>query len=137
MQAGGRRFEPVRLHHFQWCGEAMARRSFAWEKLCSRPARLPVLYDIVKRRSVRTSLARRRVGRGMLTSLCHRIGPTTAGHRSDLEKLVFLADPRRLRWALAMRMIKCLKGDWWMPLHAQAMKDVVRCDKPRGAANKL
>jgi len=36
-----------------------------------------------------------------------------------------------------MRTIKCLKGIWWMPWHAQAMKDVVRCDKPRGAANKL
>jgi hypothetical protein len=40
-------------------------------------------------------------------------------------------------WALAMRTIKCLKGIWWMPWHAQAMKDVIRCDKPWGAANKL
>ena len=29
------------------------------------------------------------------------------------------------------------KGVWWMPWHAQAMKDVIRCDKRRGAANKL
>ena len=39
--------------------------------------------------------------------------------------------------ALIMRAIKCLKGVRWMPWHAQAMKDVVRCDKPWGAANKL
>jgi len=38
---------------------------------------------------------------------------------------------------LAMRMIKRYKGIRWMPWHAQAMKDVIRCDKPRGAANKL
>ena len=41
------------------------------------------------------------------------------------------------RWALAMRTIKCLKGNWWMPWHAQAMKDVIRCDKLRGCANTL
>ena len=39
--------------------------------------------------------------------------------------------------ALKMRAIKCLKGVRWMPWHAQAMKDVVRCEKPWGAANKL
>jgi hypothetical protein len=38
---------------------------------------------------------------------------------------------------LIMRAIKCLKGVRWMPWHAQAMKDVVRCDKLRGAANEL
>ena len=43
----------------------------------------------------------------------------------------------RSRWALAMRTIKCLKGNWWMPWHAQAMKDVIRCDKLRGGANTL
>ena len=41
------------------------------------------------------------------------------------------------RWSLVMRTIKCLKGVWWMPWYAQAMKDVIRCDKRRGAANKL
>ena len=40
-------------------------------------------------------------------------------------------------WALAMRMIKRNKGIRWMPWHAQAMKDVIRCDKRWGAANKL
>ena len=28
------------------------------------------------------------------------------------------------------------KGAWWMPWQKQAMKDVVSCDKPRGAANR-
>ncbi|ACT56965.1 hypothetical protein WSI_03730 [Candidatus Liberibacter asiaticus str. gxpsy] len=28
------------------------------------------------------------------------------------------------------------KGIWWMPWHAQAMKDVICCDKLWGAANK-
>ena len=39
--------------------------------------------------------------------------------------------------ALLMRAIKCLKGIRWMPWRQEAMKDVVRCEKPRGAANKL
>ena len=29
------------------------------------------------------------------------------------------------------------KGAWGMPWRQKAMKDVVSCDKPRGAANKL
>ena len=28
------------------------------------------------------------------------------------------------------------KGIRWMPWHQEAMKDVVSCDKPRGAANE-
>ena len=39
-----------------------------------------------------------------------------------------------------VRMVMCvkrLKGIWWMPWRREAMKDVVRCEKPRGAANKL
>ncbi len=42
-----------------------------------------------------------------------------------------------IEWISAMRTIKCLKGIWWMPWHAQAMKDVIRCDKLRGGANTL
>jgi len=33
--------------------------------------------------------------------------------------------------------LKYKKGIWWMPWRVKAMKDVVRCDKLRGAANKL
>ena len=29
------------------------------------------------------------------------------------------------------------KGAWWMPWCQKAMKDVVSCDKPRGAASRL
>ncbi len=41
---------------------------------------------------------------------------------------------------LSLRMAICnqaLKGIWWMPWHQEAMKDVARCDKPRGVASKL
>ena len=27
------------------------------------------------------------------------------------------------------------KGIWWMPRHREAMKDVARCEKPRGDAS--
>jgi hypothetical protein len=33
--------------------------------------------------------------------------------------------------------IKRVKSIWWMPWHQEAMKDVARCDKPRGAASRL
>ena len=36
-----------------------------------------------------------------------------------------------------MSVIKCQKGIWWMPRRTQAMKDVILCDKLRGAENKL
>jgi ribosome modulation factor len=28
------------------------------------------------------------------------------------------------------------KGKWWMPWRQEAMKDVVSCEKPRGAAKR-
>ena len=34
-------------------------------------------------------------------------------------------------------MVKLLRARVWMPWRKQAMKDVVSCDKPRGAANRL
>ena len=40
-------------------------------------------------------------------------------------------------WPLEAGLIKRLKGVWWMPWHREAMKDVVRCEKPWGVANKL
>jgi hypothetical protein len=33
--------------------------------------------------------------------------------------------------------IKREKGVWWMPWQQEAMKDVIPCDKPRGAGNGL
>ena len=50
---------------------------------------------------------------------------------------VFVRNHRRGEWALMMRAIKCLKGVRWMPWRREAMKDVLRCDKSRGAAKKL
>lgn len=44
-----------------------------------------------------------------------------------------------MRWAglPPARDIKQDKGIWWMPWRQEAMKDVVLCDKLRGAENKL
>ncbi len=49
----------------------------------------------------------------------------------------FLINDSAAERALIMRVIKRLKGIWWMPWWQEAMKDVVRCDKPWGVANKL
>ena len=46
---------------------------------------------------------------------------------------------RRVSGFLSMHgeEIKRVKGIWWMPWCAEAMKDVARCDKPRGVASRL
>ena len=127
-----------------------------------------VLYDIVKRRFVRTpwlecgsrlfrhsadcaSMAL--VCRGETLNLPHMMGLPNRTPGQISRSWSFCANsiesrfctgsgssdnPSGIaRWALAMRTIKCLKGNWWMPWHAQAMKDVIRCDKLRGGANTL
>ena len=38
---------------------------------------------------------------------------------------------------LEFKRSKYEKGIWWMPWRIEAMKDVVGCEKPWGAANKL
>ena len=37
---------------------------------------------------------------------------------------------------LEEKLIKRLKGVWWMPWCQEAMKDVVRCEKLRGVGNR-
>ena len=102
---------------------------------------MPVLYDIVKRRFVRVPPSGGS-SPGTLNPV-HMMGCLTAPASRSREAGLFCQCCRRRHprmmagWALAMRMIKCLKGNWWMPWHAQAMKDVIRCDKLRGGANTL
>ena len=102
---------------------------------------LPVMYDIVKRRFVRVPPSGGS-SPGTLNPV-HMMGCLTAPASRSREAGLFCQCCRRRHprmmagWALAMRMIKCLKGNWWMPWHAQAMKDVIRCDKLRGGANTL
>ena len=38
---------------------------------------------------------------------------------------------------LLLDQIKREKGVWWMPWQQEAMKDVIPCDKPWGAGNRL
>ena len=38
---------------------------------------------------------------------------------------------------LEFKRSKYEKGIWWMPWRIEAMKDVVGCEKPWGAANRL
>ena len=40
------------------------------------------------------------------------------------------------RDGISMIAIKRNKGIWWMPWRQEAMKDVIGCEKPRGAANR-
>ncbi len=56
---------------------------------------------------------------------------------SGLEIHVCLCDARGLSLRVTGHVIKRIKGIWWMPWHQEAMKDVARCEKPRGAASRL
>ena len=38
---------------------------------------------------------------------------------------------------LSLGRVEDEKGIWWMPWRQEAMKDVARCDKSRGAASRL
>jgi hypothetical protein len=38
---------------------------------------------------------------------------------------------------VTMSKLKYEKGIWWMPWRMEAMKDVLGCEKPGGAAKKL
>ena len=65
-------------------------------------------------------------GTGPPTRLCIRFfGSGSSGS-------VVPVHGRRVRMSL-----ECLKGVWWMPWRIEAMKDVARCDKPRGAVSRL
>ena len=137
LQAGGRRFDPVQLHHHV----LVLRRKGAdhQEKETSLRTVMVCVFcmKIVKRRYVRIFLEEY-VARDAHYPLHHDWQPNRAIGQIS-RSWSFLSIPSRASpgWILAMRTIKCLKGIWWMPWHAQAMKDVIRCDKPWGAANKL
>ena len=63
----------------------------------------------------------------------------TNRRRLGLSRMIwsFLINDSAAERALIMRAIKRLKGISWMPWWQEAMKDVVRCDKPWGGANNL
>ena len=47
------------------------------------------------------------------------------------------ASPEGCKVFLLPDQIKRDKGVWWMPWQQEAMKDVIPCDKPWGAGNRL
>ena len=60
------------------------------------------------------------------------------GARSKRAPLATFAVRRGLRIpCLSLDRIKREKGVWWMPWQQEAMKDVIPCDKQRGAGNGL
>ena len=56
------------------------------------------------------------------------------GHRCRVCPLWSVICPLRARLGLGVGELR-EKGIWWMPWHREAMKDVARCEKPRGGAS--
>jgi hypothetical protein len=70
-----------------------------------------------------------------LSQLCLELDRPRPGQNEQAG--LYLPDVSAAERASLMEAIKCLKGVQWMPWHREAMKDVVRCDKPWGGANNL
>ena len=162
MQAGGRRFDPVRLHHsddrcqvtvVSWGGGT--RRgylirilSFGQSVEDGRQGDWQLspdnchLFDIVDRKSARACFGCPL--RLWLVVAGWALRRSKTGSYEVLKSLTF--GLTRGSWvcvgvlplcATGFVGIKRLKGIWWMPWHQEAMKDVARCEKPRGAVSKL
>ena len=140
MQAGGRRFESDHLH--QRAAGAMWRNSVAhWfgTKACQ------VLFvsscGSLNREEAFSSDAPAHAGvLELLTKfwrLCGLDGPACPSFRRALRPgpalRVWLGSCAHLTPRVGDQV---RKGIWWMPWHREAMKDVARCDKPRGVASK-
>ena len=163
LQASGRRFDPVQLHHF---GILERKRKFAhghWPVRLFNPYREekirttgdPLAWEsprAVARLTARPSSGSREnwsfagsrsPSTERATGNSTHYGPArgTRRHGPRREYRLPVIGPAKQRawgrWSSVMRTIKCLKGIWWMPWHAQAKKDVIRCDKRRGVANRL
>ena len=118
LQAGGRRFDPVRLHQ-RFCWRRDGGKVIRKKQVCGRFCLPPVLSDIVKRRFVRVPRLEPGPGRSITfrkrpgADGCGNVGgnaqfpsydwPLNRGHRTDLEKLVFSAGIRTWRQSFGLR----------------------------------
>ena len=161
MHSGGHRFDPGRLHHPRPRGAASRSGGIAGRiRGCARPSH--GTFDIVERDTKPAPLAPAS-GRAPRALVLLRKGPHGAGVLSKSSTLTASALRRgarresttsgsgeRARDEPAARpvrspsgvlrsldRIKREKGVWWMPWQQEAMKDVIPCDKPWGAGNRL
>ena len=69
--------------------------------------------------------------------MCHGSNQTVAWVSMLLTPESWLQGHKRPAAVLFLDQIKREKGVWWMPWQQEAMKDVIPCDKPWGAGNRL
>ena len=136
LQAGGHRFDPVRLHHMPTATSSFGDCPCVGRKPSRDPALTArgLLFGMVEMVLWRVRAA------------CpERSGRVGGGHACDAERapspsVVTASGVPAVgagrAWSCAWRPdLKRNKGIWWMPWRQEAMKDVARCEKPRGDAS--
>jgi hypothetical protein len=121
LQAGGRRFDPAWLHH-------QSARAEPRVFMCNVYSRGSV------RRRQNLPSARSLTIRKVLTSSDWRfVIPTT---KRVIQVSHSQYDQRHVNPVCLGLYGQANKRTWWMPRRQEAMKDVVACDKPRGAGKQ-
>ena len=141
LQAGGRRFDPVRLHPFGVCGGFWVIITGGIRSGCFG------LHEARWRRCGPGADPVIQVFFGQVKRLV-RFWPCGSGARVRIESVVVRARMMVLfvqglvhgvavAGFCACGAIEREKGIRWMPWHQEATKDVARCEKPWGAASRL
>ena len=125
LQAGGQRFKSAYLHQPS-LKLRLASRS------CSED-----VWDVPEVKRFRRALDLRYNRTSSLTIRSRRVKETSKDHESELllEIQGFRLKSRDFKWSKFYG--QATKGTRWMPWRRKATKDVVSCDKPRRAANRL
>ena len=97
--------------------------------------------DIVKRETTSALRGPARVGARPAgttrAAVLFQVKYTDQPHRCEPASVPGMYCFRSGEACLLLDRIKREKGVWWMPWQQEAMKDVVLCDKPWGAENRL
>jgi hypothetical protein len=142
LQAGGHRFDPVHLHHLRASAKYLVRAITVEEtEVRSVDETRFVRCSVTSLRGsisldVEVGVGRHAVRVAWWYGLAGENGVPWTGDAPCTGRRVEMV-PWTIGSLRDEKLIKCQKGVWWMPWCQEAMKDVVRCDKLRGAANGL
>jgi hypothetical protein len=109
----------------------------AWAWVCSTPGRVvpaerSVMLGLEAGRTARSRWTWRPVAGVLVCLLSSVICPLPSARIWGLPPFGLLEPGARLGLGVGEFDEK---GIWWMPWHREAMKDVARCEKPRGGAS--
>ena len=133
MQAGGQRFDPVSLHQAHVCKSSLKKRISANARRESCGFLFFKNLEKEVKRSVNGLSAQMRRGQtetliGTGCDCIQRVSNSIFIEREELK--------RTARYCHIENLDQVTKCMWWMPWRSQAKKDVVACEKLRGAGKR-